>query len=104
MRLRREFTGTHGGLRVWPVGGNSDLEIWTKLGKFFDDYLEIPAHELNVQNHVKSYGRRLARHVSKRGQPTAGLQLEVPPEHLAGVIADLTSHGYALRQTHGAGL
>ena len=55
------------------------------------------------QDHVKSYGRYLARHVNEQGQPTAGLQIEVS-EHLGGVFADLISHAYVLRQTHGAGL
>ena len=57
----------------------------------------------SVRDHVKSYGRYLARHVNKLAQPIAGLQIEVP-EHLGGIFADLTSHGYLLRQSHGAGL
>ena len=60
IRLLQEITGAQTSLRVWLVGGSNEPEIWTALGKFFDDYLEIPAHELNMEDN-ESVKRVFAR-------------------------------------------
>ena len=115
-------------LRMWPVEGKNDEELWNNTGKFITEILDVSnvgpediqtvrrisagrrsrAHHLvlvrfndvTARDCVYRNAPRLATHVSATGVPTAGLMLEIP-DHLLGSFKTLQRHGHRLRELHG---
>ena len=48
--LSREFTTAMRSVRLWPVPGISDQELWGNVGEFLHDVLKIPESELGQED------------------------------------------------------
>ena len=120
-RLRRS-------LRIWPVKGKNETDLWTATGDFIHKTLKMPANEmsdeqiedvrrlraggrihdevliifsdLESRDSVASYARSLADHVDDSGRPRAGLRMDVPP-FLMSVFKLLEEHGRKMRARYG---
>ena len=49
---------------------------------------------------ILSYAKNLAKYIDSRGQPTAGMRMEIP-KHLQSTYKILDSYGYNLQERHG---
>ena len=119
-------------IRLWPVCGDSDNDLWGGVGEFLHDTLAISDSDVGQEDieridrageSRKQPGRNevivtffdkfkrdlvvssspaLASKVDGEGRPTAGIRIEVPPE-LSDTFRLLSSFGTRLRARHGVG-
>ena len=125
MRARRS-------VRLWPIHGDNDDELWPGVGEFLHGALAIPedlVSQEDIESIVRVVGSRgqpdrkeaivtffdkqqrdlvvsnspsLANKIDRDGRPTAGIRMEVPPE-LEDTFRLLHRFGARLRARHGAG-
>ena len=119
-------------VRLWPVAGQSDDELWEGVGDFLHGTLAISESDV-CQEDIESVARILdgrehtekeevivkffdkqkrdlvvssspsfAKEVDREGKPTAGIRLEIPPE-LSDTFRLLHRFGTRLRARHGIG-
>ena len=114
-------------VRLWPISGDTDEEIWESVGEFLHDTLAIREDDLcqddievidrvaagrlavdrkevlvsffdkQKRDSVMSSSSNLASKVDLDGKPTAGIRLEIPPE-LDGTFRLLSRFGTRLSQ------
>ena len=119
-------------VRLWPVAGQSDDELWEGVGEFLhgtlainegdvcQEDIESVSRVLDGREHsgkeevlVKFFDKQkrdlvvssspsLAKEVDREGKPTAGIRLEIPPE-LSDTFRLLHRFGTRLRARHGVG-
>ena len=117
-------------LRLWPVPGNSRLELWRAAGAFvtqnlgltdlaesvFEDVSKVALpsgpgvkdevlvrfKDPTVRDSVIGSSAKLAPFRDANGRPTAGIRIEVPP-HLQTEFRALFRYGQLLRTRHGPG-
>ena len=119
-------------IRLWPVHGNSDNDLWGGVGEFLHETLAISDSEIGQEDIEKidragesreqpgrnevivtffdkfkrdlvvSSSPALASRVDGEGKPTAGVRIEVPPE-LSDTFRLLSRFGTRLRARHGVG-
>ena len=120
-------------VRLWPVDGTSEDELWQGVGDFLHGTMAIREDDVgqedietidrandgrdpSVRKEViaRLYQRQkrdlvvasspaLAGKVDKDGRPTAGVRLEIPPE-LGDTFRLLSRFGTRLRARHGIGI
>ena len=125
MRARRS-------VRLWPIHGANDDELWPGVGEFLHGVLEVSEDDVSQEDIeciervaegrgqperrevivtffnkqkrdlVVSNSPNLASRVDKEGRPTAGVRMEVPTE-LGDTFRLLHRFGSRLRARHGAG-
>ena len=130
---QRHYWWSRRAVRIWPVQGSTDKELWRSTGDFFLKVLEIPESHLpedSVENirriypartrgkhttRVKDEVRVLFKDVQTRDmvhsyapnlaakRDTAGMRLEVPG-HLLGHFKSLERYGRHLKALHGPDL
>ena len=130
--LSADYTAARRSLRLWPVLGRTEGELWQNVGEFLHETLAIPENDLGQadiesldrvavgrdsverdevlvrfydktkRDIVASSSASLASKVDNDGRPTAGIRLEIPPE-LLGTFRLLLRFGTRLRARHGAG-
>ena len=116
-------------IRLWPVPGNTEMEIWGNAGDFLHEQLAMPESSV-CQEDVEAVVRvddgtgsqkdkvimrfkdwkvrdlaminsvNLAKYVDGSGRPTAGTRLEIP-EELKDTFRLLARFGTRLRARHG---
>ena len=126
----RRYDMARRSIRIWPVAGSTEEELWSNTGVFIHNVLKVPADEMrderitdirrlrspgasrikdevlvvfcDLENRdlVTSYARNLANHVDKDGSPSAGLRMDIPVQ-LMGTFRLLENHGKALRDRYG---
>ena len=129
MQLRR-YNKARPSVRIWPVKGSDEDEIWKNTGIFLHTNLKISMDDVDqtkieeirrmrtpnngrikqevlvvfidseVRDTVASHARNLANQISKEGLPLAGLRMDIPP-HLMNTFKLLENHGHELRNGHG---
>ena len=115
-------------IRLWPIKGKTEDEIWLAVGNFIHDTLRVPDHEMdqnkietvrrirsgqriqdealvvfvNLESRdlVTSYAHNLAECVDTNGRPTAGLRMDIPPK-LMSLFKLLENHGRCLKIRYG---
>ena len=127
---RRRYDVSRRSIRVWPVRGKDEEEIWKNIGYFIHDTLKVPQSdmseekiefvrrlrssnrgpinnevlitffELEDRDTVTSYARNLSEAIDSKGQPKAGLRMDIPA-HLMSVFKTLESYGRQLRMKYG---
>ena len=130
--LSPEYLFARRSVRLWPIAGDTDEEIWESVGEFLHETLAIREDDLcqddieaidrvaagrlaldrkevlvsffdkQKRDAVMSNSSNLASKVGRDGKPTAGIRLEIPPE-LDGTFWLLSRFGTRLRARHGAG-
>jgi hypothetical protein len=115
-------------IRLWPVPGKTEDELWDATGNFIRKILEVDDvgpqdilsvrrisagrrsrardlvlvrfHDVTARDSVYRNATKLAKHIDRSGLPTAGLMLEIP-ENLLGAFRILQRHGHRLRERYG---
>ena len=130
--LSPEYLFARRSVRLWPIPGGTDEEIWESVGEFLHDSLAIREDDLcqddiesiervatgrltddrkealvtfvdrQKRDAVMSSSSNLASKVDREGKPTAGIRLEIPKE-LDGTFRLLSRFGTRLRARHGTG-
>jgi hypothetical protein len=119
----RAYLFSRRSLRLWPIKGENEDEIWQSVGDFLHSKLELEETECSQESIEKirrlKSGRRnrsnsevlvtfyeqqvrdlvarrsscLADYIDSDGQPTAGIKIDVP-QFLLGTFNLLQSHGF----------
>ena len=124
------FDNARRSLRLWPITGKSNLEMWQSTRVFIRDFLKLadlpeskiqeiarPAHPSGFMTRdealvrfADSEARDTVLGASAQlsgffegGRPTAGIRLEIPKE-LTTSFKILEKYGQQLRRRHGQGL
>ena len=130
--LSTEYLTARRSVRLWPVEGHNDDELWEGVGEFLHGTLAInetdvcqedietitrviggnghtEKNEVMVRNFDKlkrdlvvSSSPNLAKEVDRDGKPTAGIRFEIPSE-LTDTFRLLHRFGTRLRARHGVG-
>ena len=129
--LSREFLVARRSVRLWPIPGVGEQDIWGNVGEFLHETLRIPENELGqediemitstkidaLQDRVRdevcvrffdkrdivfSNANNLSGSCNTKGRPTAGIRLEIPKE-LMDTFRLLARFGTRLRARHGEG-
>ena len=130
--LSPEYSKARRAIRMWPVLGADEGQLWGNVGDFLHDTMRIPTTDVNqndiedvqrvpgrrsdvvrdevvvtfrdkdVRDKVMSWSLNLADCIDAAGRPTAGTRLEVP-DSLMDTFRLLTRFGTRLRARHGAG-
>ena len=116
-------------IRIWPVRGTSETELWRNTGIFLHTTLSIPHDEMEeeriseirrmrtggtrikdealvvfidaeTRDFVTGFARNLANAVDTNGNPTAGLRMDIPIQ-LMSVFKLLETHGRKMRDRYG---
>ena len=129
--LTPQYLHARRSVRLWPVEGNSDADLWSGVGDFLHGTLAINEQDMG-QDDIESVARvidggfsaraevlvtffdekkrdivmssstNLATCTDHDGKPTAGIRLEIPDE-LADSFRLLSRFGTRLRARHGPG-
>ena len=130
--LSKDYLFARRSIRLWPVSGVSDEDIWEAVGDFIHGTLRVPDSDVSqedienvartpdrpspgVSNEVLvtfcdsrkrdlvvSHSVNLASMVDSDGKPTAGVRLEIPTG-LMDTFRLLSRFGTRLRARHGVG-
>ena len=130
--LSRDYLDARRSLRLWPVLGGTQDELWDGTLQFVREVLEITEQEVNEvdiesitrvcdnlvlqdrqevlvkfndsrkRDTVMSSSVKLAARIDAEGKPTAGIRLEIPGE-LSDTFRLLSRFGTRLRARHGIG-
>ena len=117
---------------MWPISGDNNDEMTSAVNDFIKSALKIPEFEsrgliiervrrmrtsprstsflevcvtfssMDDRDFVASKAINLAPHVNEKGQPLAGIRMDVPP-HLMATNNDLKNYAFQARKTHGKG-
>lgn len=124
----RHYWWSRRAVRIWPVVGTTNKELWTTTGEFFFKTLEVPESYLSedsvesvrqifpaktrTKGRITDEVRMLFKDVKTRDmvysyainlankRDRAGMRLEVPG-HLLGQFKTLERYGRQLKQEHG---
>ena len=130
--LSPEYLLARRSVRLWPVEGMTEDDLWQGVGEFLHDTLTIREDDIGQEDIesidrandgrdpavrkeviVRFYERQkrdlvvtsspaLSSKVDRDGRPTAGVRLEIPPE-LGDSFRNLSRFGTRLRARHGVG-
>lgn len=127
-RKFQEYDRARRALRIWPIHGNSDLELRSGVEDFVMNALLVEsfcqewvesiekvhshargaAHDEVVvyfvdkskRDEIFSARPKLSAYIAPDGKPTSGMRLQIP-SHLLPAFKLLESYGYELRKLHG---
>ena len=130
--LTEDYLKARRSIRIWPVPGGTESELWGEAGEFLHNQLAISTNDVgqdDVEDARRVVGERLpgirdeaivvfkdprkrdlamvssvnlAKYTDANGRPTAGTWLEVPDE-LGDTFRLLSRFGTHLRARHGQG-
>ena len=130
--LSPEYLKARRAIRLWPVLGADEGQLWGNVGDFLHDTMRVPTTDVNqndiedvqrvpggrgdvvrdevvvtfkdkdVRDKVMSWSVNLADCIDAAGRPTAGTRLEVP-DSLMDTFRLLSRFGTRLRARHGTG-
>ena len=126
----REYFMARRSLRLWPIAGQTNQELWANTCCFIRDTLgltnltedmvesisrpDFPSGPMAVSEALVRFARvefrdnvmgssaRLAGKIDSAGKPTAGIRVEVP-KSLTSCFKTLERYGQQLRSRHGPG-
>ena len=132
LKNRNEYNIARRSIRLWPISGETELEIKEEVLAFLTSALGFPLSRLDglagvgirrtnqlrnspiydevsvsfpdtyLRDEIMSRGSRLSGFVDDSGRPTAGMRMEIPP-HLESHFKLLREISFSLRSNHGRG-
>ena len=126
-----DYSKARRSLRLWPISGNNNDELWEAAGIFLGTNLGLQGKldksnieaisrvtlpsgpgvrlealvlftDKDVRDMVLGSAAKLAAYINAEGKPTAGMRIEVP-RHLQTDFRILFKYGQGLRTCHGQG-